>query len=68
MRTVRPRQVYLSAGPASRLSFAVRHASNDYRQPPPMSIEEDEHEFSDVLGELHRRRKKMEVKRNRPVS
>lgn len=34
-------------------------------QPDPVHIEETEDDFSNVTGELHRRRKKMEVKRGR---
>lgn len=34
-------------------------------QPEPVHIDETEDDFSNVTGELHRRRKKMEVKRGR---
>ncbi|CAK9783809.1 GTP-binding protein Obg/CgtA [Cutaneotrichosporon oleaginosum] len=34
-------------------------------EPEPRHIDEDIDEFDDVLGELHRRRKKMDAKRNR---
>lgn len=34
-------------------------------QPEPVHIEETEDDFGNVTGELHRRRKKMEVKRGR---
>lgn len=34
-------------------------------QPDPVHIEETEDDFDNVIGELHRRRKKMDAKRGR---
>lgn len=50
------------------LGSAVRYKSTERVQPEPIPIDEEEHDFEDVLGELHRRRKKMDMKRNRTVS
>ncbi len=43
-------------------------SSKKWEEPEPRHIDEDADEFDDVLGELHRRRKKMDAKRNRTVS
>ncbi|GMK54955.1 hypothetical protein CspeluHIS016_0200110 [Cutaneotrichosporon spelunceum] len=53
----------------SLLHARVRGTSTSSRskreQPAPRPIDEDADDFGDVLGELHRRRKKMDAKRNR---
>jgi len=63
LRAVRLQQ---SAFPS--LGITVRFKSTERVQPEPIAIDEEEHDFEDVLGELHRRRKKMDMKRNRTVS
>jgi hypothetical protein len=47
---------------------AASSSSKKWEEPEPRHIDEDADEFDDVLGELHRRRKKMDAKRNRTVS
>lgn len=58
--------------PLQLLRVPAREASSSakpkWEEPEPRHIDEDTDQFDDVLGELHRRRKKMDAKRNRTVS